>query len=221
MRLVSEDILSEENTPTLTSLTEDVNGKKSLFIEGIFMQADIRNRNRRVYPRQVLEEAVSNYSNKFIESKRSVGELNHPDGPKINLDKVSHRIDSLRWEGSNVVGRAVILEDMPMGRIAKTLIESGVQLGVSSRGLGDIDQVAGKMRRFILNTVDIVHDPSAPESFVNGVMEGVEYTVDDDDEILQMKEDIKDLMHKTPKSQHKIAQKIAFRAFVNKLALGK
>lgn len=219
MKLFSEDILPEENPPELETCVEEVGGKKQLFIEGIFMQADIRNRNRRVYPRSVLSEAVENFNTKFISSGRSVGELNHPDGPKINLDKVSHRIDSLRWEGSNVIGKAAILEDMPMGRIAKTLIESGVQLGVSSRGLGDIDHAAGKMRRFILNTVDIVHDPSAPESFVNGVMEGVDYVVGEDDEIRQMQEDIKDLMHKTPKSQHKIAQAVAFRAFINKLSL--
>ena len=204
----------------LESVVEEVGGKKNLYIEGIFLQADLRNRNKRIYPMGVMKEAVGLYDENFIQKKRSVGELNHPEGPRINLDKVSHQIESLRFDGKNVIGKALILEDMPMGKIAKTLIESGVQLGVSSRGLGDINHSNGTMRKFIMNTVDIVHDPSAPESFVNGVMEGIEYFVDADGEIgREMQEEIKKVIDKTPKSQMAIAQAVCFREFINKIAL--
>ncbi len=153
------------------------NGKKSLIIEGVFMQANKKNRNGRVYERKVLEGAVNKYIKEQVKTGRAVGELNHPEGPTINLDKVSHKITDLRWEGDDVVGKASILQT-PMGKIVEGLLEGGVKLGVSSRGMGSLVQKKGVQHvggDFMLSTVDIVQDPSAPEAFVNGIMEGVDW----------------------------------------------
>ena len=174
MKLITEHI------EDVQYITEVKGGKKQSFIEGIYMQAEQKNRNGRVYPKQVLESAVNKYIKEQVEKGRAVGELNHPDGPTINLDKVSHRITELRWDGNNVVGKALVL-DTPMGKIVKGLMEGGVQLGVSSRGMGSLEQKNGVSvvrPDFILATVDIVQDPSAPEAFVNGIMEGVEWVWD-------------------------------------------
>ena len=162
------------------SITEGKNGKKETYIEGIFMQAEGKNRNGRVYTREVLTSAVDRYNNEQVMTGRAVGELNHPEGPSINLDKVSHRITELKWDGNNVIGKALIL-DTPMGQIVKGLVEGGVQLGVSSRGMGSIEMKNGVnyvKDDFHLSTVDIVQDPSAPNAFVNGIMEGVDWTMD-------------------------------------------
>jgi hypothetical protein len=162
------------------SITEGKNGKKETYIEGIFMQAEGKNRNGRVYTREVLTAAVDRYNNEQVMTGRAVGELNHPEGPSINLDKVSHRITELKWDGNNVIGKALIL-DTPMGQIVKGLVEGGVQLGVSSRGMGSLEKRAGVnyvKDDFMLSTVDIVQDPSAPNAFVNGIMEGVDWTMD-------------------------------------------
>ena len=172
MKLITE--LYEDN---LNYVTEEKNGKKNTVIEGIFMQAESKNRNGRVYPRGVMESAVNKYVNEQVNRGRAVGELNHPEGPTINLDKVSHRITELKWDGNNVMGKALVL-DTPMGQIVKGLVEGGVQLGVSSRGMGTLVNRNGVNvvgNDFILATVDIVQDPSAPEAFVNGIMEGVEW----------------------------------------------
>ena len=153
------------------------NGDKNFIIEGIFAQAEQKNRNGRVYPKQIMENAVNKYVEDQVSKKRAVGELNHPEGPTVNLDKVSHLITDLRFEGNDVMGKAQIL-DTPMGQIVKGLLEGGVQLGVSTRGMGSLEQKNGVMYvrdDFILNTVDIVQDPSAPAAFVNGIMEGVEW----------------------------------------------
>jgi hypothetical protein len=155
-------------------------GKKSTFLEGIFMQAENKNKNGRVYTREVLTNAVDKFVNEQVITGRAVGELNHPDGPTINLDKVSHRITELKWDGNNVLGKALIL-DTPMGQIVKGLVEGGVQLGVSSRGMGSLEMKNGVNHvrdDFMLNTIDIVQDPSAPNAFVNGIMEGVSYEQD-------------------------------------------
>ena len=155
-------------------------GKKSTFLEGIFMQAENKNKNGRVYTREVLTNAVDKFVNEQVITGRAVGELNHPDGPTINLDKVSHRITELKWDGNNVLGKALIL-DTPMGQIVKGLVEGGVQLGVSSRGMGSLDFKDGAnyvRDDFMLNTIDIVQDPSAPNAFVNGIMEGVDWNED-------------------------------------------
>jgi len=152
-------------------------GGKNHFIEGIFMQSEAKNRNGRIYPRGVMEGAVQKYVTEQVKTGRAVGELNHPDGPTVNLDKVSHKIESLDWKGNDVVGKARIL-DTPNGMIVKGLLDGGVQLGVSTRGMGSLERRNNAMyvkEDFILNTVDIVQDPSAPTAFVNGIMEGVEW----------------------------------------------
>ena len=162
------------------SITEGKNGKKETYIEGIFMQAEGKNRNGRVYTREVLTSAVDRYNNEQVMTGRAVGELNHPEGPSINLDKVSHRITELKWDGNNVIGKALVL-DTPMGQIVKGLVEGGVQLGVSSRGMGSLENrngVSYVKDDFMLSTVDIVQDPSAPNAFVNGIMEGVDWKMD-------------------------------------------
>ena len=156
------------------------NGEKKFIIDGIFMQAEQVNRNRRIYPKKVLESAVNKYVADYVNKGRAVGELNHPDGPTINLDKVSHRITELQWNGNDVVGKALIL-DTPMGKIVKGLLEGGCKLGVSSRGMGTVASRNGQTfvnDDFVLSTVDIVQDPSAPSAFVNGIMEGVEWIWD-------------------------------------------
>jgi len=175
MKLITEQI---ENVKILT---EEKNGKKLLYIEGVFLQSELKNRNGRMYPFSVLEREVGRYNEEYVKSKRALGELGHPDGPTINLDRVSHRITSLRAEGNNFIGKAQIL-DTPMGNIAKNLLGEGVQLGVSSRGMGSIDkrEDCNVVRDdFMLTTAaDIVADPSAPDAFVNGIMEGKEWIWD-------------------------------------------
>jgi len=153
------------------------NGEKSYAIEGVFAQAEQKNRNGRIYPRAIMERAVDKYVTEQVQQKRAVGELNHPEGPTVNLDKVSHLITALEWKGNDVVGKAQIL-DTPNGKIVKGLLDGGVRLGVSTRGMGSLENKGGTMYvkdDFILNTVDIVQDPSAPAAFVNGIMEGVEW----------------------------------------------
>jgi hypothetical protein len=171
-------LIAEYNDQSLECIVEaKEGGGKNHFIEGIFMQSEQKNRNGRIYPKAVMEGAVDKYVTEQVNTKRAVGELNHPDGPTVNLDKVSHLITKLEWNGNDVVGKAQIL-DTPMGNIVKGLLEGGVQLGVSTRGMGSLEQRNGTMYvkdDFILNTVDIVQDPSAPTAFVNGIMEGVEW----------------------------------------------
>ena len=170
-------LISEYNDSNLEVIEEKVNGKKTLIIEGIFMQADSKNRNGRIYEKSILEAAVAKYVKEQVSTGRAVGELNHPEGPSINLDKVSHKITELKFDGSNVIGKASIL-NTPMGNIVTGLLEGGVKLGVSSRGMGSLVQKNGAMYvkdDFMLSTVDIVQDPSAPEAFVNGIMEGVDW----------------------------------------------
>jgi len=176
MKLISE--YHDSNLQVITEAKKD--GKKEYVIEGVFMQADKQNRNGRVYEKSILESAVNKYVKEQVKTGRAVGELNHPDGPGINLDKVSHKITELRFEGSDVIGKASILKT-PMGKIVEGLLEGGVKLGVSSRGMGSLEQKQGVMKvgkDFILATVDIVQDPSAPEAFVNGIMEGVDWVWD-------------------------------------------
>lgn len=155
-------------------------GKKGYFIEGIFMQGDLRNRNGRIYPSQTLEKEMNRYNESFVKTKRALGELNHPQGPSINADRVSHLITDMKREGNNFVGKAKILAT-PMGEIVKTFIDEGVKIGVSTRGLGSVKNRNGIMEvqdDFHLATVDIVTDPSGPDCFVNGIMENVEYFYD-------------------------------------------
>jgi hypothetical protein len=172
MKLITEQIDAVE------FLIEESGSKKNHFIEGVFLQADIKNRNNRVYSMDVLEKEVGRYSESYISKDRALGELGHPEGPTVNLDRVSHKIISLQKEGHNFIGKAKIL-DTPMGKIAKNLIDEGVKLGVSSRGIGSITEKNGASyvrNDFMLATAaDIVADPSAPDAFVEGIMEGKEW----------------------------------------------
>lgn len=171
-------LITEASWVELHYITEaTAGGKKNTVIEGIFMQANKQNRNGRIYEDAVLKPAVEKYVREQVVPGRAIGELSHPEGPSINLDKVSHRITELKWNGDDVVGRALVL-DTPMGQIVKGLIEGGVKLGVSSRGMGSLVRKEGKTyvgNDFILNTVDIVQDPSAPDAFVNGIMESCDW----------------------------------------------
>lgn len=173
MKLIAE--YTESNLECIVEKKE--NGEKDYVIEGIFAQAESKNRNGRIYPKAIMEKAVGKYVTEQVKTGRAVGELNHPSGPTVNLDKVSHLITDLKFEGNNVMGKARIL-DTPNGKIVKGLLEGGVQLGVSTRGMGTLESRGGVMYvkdDFMLNTVDIVQDPSAPQAFVNGIMEGVEW----------------------------------------------
>jgi|TARA_R100000329_G_C7558155_1_gene197359 hypothetical protein len=176
MKLITEEIDQVE------VIVEERNGKKNLFIEGIFLQGEIKNRNGRMYPIETLGREVQRYNENFVVKGRALGELGHPDGPTVNLDRVSHKITSLRQEGTNFIGKAQILST-PMGSIAKNLLDEGVKLGVSSRGVGSLNKtnegysVVGE--DFTLATAaDIVADPSAPDAFVDGIMEGKEWVWD-------------------------------------------
>ena len=175
MRLIAEEIT------TVDFICEDKEGKKNYFIEGVFLQAELKNRNNRMYPLRTLQKEVAKYSENYIDKGRALGELGHPDGPSINLDRVSHKIISLKEDGNNFIGKAKLL-DTPMGRIAKDLLGEGVKLGVSSRGMGSIRKEENcnvVMDDFMLATAaDIVADPSAPDAFVNGIMEGKEWVWD-------------------------------------------
>ena len=176
MKLIAE--YQDQEISYMTEATDA--GGKNHVIKGIFAQAESKNRNGRIYPKAIMEKAIDKYNKEQVIPKRAVGELNHPDGPTVNLDKVSHRITELTWSGNNVMGKALIL-DTPMGQIVKGLLDGGVQLGVSTRGMGSLDMKNGVnyvADDFMLNTVDIVQDPSAPNAYVNGIMEGVSYEQD-------------------------------------------
>ena len=215
MKLIAE--YTEQNLEILTE--ENDKGEKTYAIEGIFMQANQKNRNGRIYPKDVMVEAVNKYDTEQVSKGRAVGELNHPEGPTVNLDKVSHKIESLNWKGNDVVGKATILET-PMGKIVKGLLDGGVSLGVSTRGMGSLKNGNDAMivqKDFMLNAVDIVQDPSAPSAFVNGVMEGVEWVwnngIIEAQTIEQMETEIK----KAPRSDLYETQVREFKNFLSLL----
>ena len=215
MKLIAE--FTENNLEVLTEQND--NGEKTYAIEGIFMQAETKNRNGRIYPKDVMVKAVNKYDDEQVSKGRAVGELNHPEGPTVNLDKVSHKIESLHWEGNDVMGKATILET-PMGKIVKGLLDGGVNLGVSTRGMGSLKNGNNAMvvqPDFMLNAVDIVQDPSAPSAFVNGVMEGVEWVwnngIIEAQTIEQMETEIK----KTPRSDLYETQVREFKNFLSLL----
>ena len=174
MKLISEFV---ENDLNFLVEADKKTGKKNYKIQGIFAQAEKKNRNGRIYPMPVMEKALGKYNTDQVSKGRAVGELNHPEGPTVNLDKVSHKINKLEFQGDDIVGEATIL-DTPMGQIVKGLLDGEVQFGVSTRGMGSLSQRNDTMvvnSDYILNAVDIVQDPSAPGAFVNGIMEGVEW----------------------------------------------
>ena len=175
MKLISEEIQNAEY------LVEETNGKKNYKIKGVFLQSDIKNRNGRVYPNEILHKEVTRYNREFINKNRAFGELGHPDGPVVNLERVSHMITKLHPDGSNFVGEAKIM-NTPYGKIVKGLIDEGAQLGVSSRGMGSL-QTRGGVNYvgedfYLATAADIVADPSAPDAFVEGIMEGKEWVWD-------------------------------------------
>ena len=214
MKLITETI---EN---IEVLTEERNGKKDYKIKGIFMQADIKNRNGRIYPVGTLAKEVKRYNEQFIAKKRAFGELGHPDGPTVNLERVSHMITSLKPEGKNFVGEAKIM-DTPYGKIVKNLIDEGAQLGVSSRGMGSLQSgsqgnVVGK-DFYLATAADIVADPSAPDAFVEGIMEGKEWVWDNGVLKSMEVEKYKEEIEKTKRAE--LAEKKAsiFKDFLNKI----
>ena len=216
MKLISEEAI---NVEFLTEATKS--GGKKYFIEGIFMQANKKNRNGRVYPTEILQKEAKRYTTEFIKKKRAFGELGHPDGPTVNLERVSHMIEELEEVGQNFMGRAKIL-DTPYGKIVKNLIDEGAQLGVSSRGMGSlkpgrngISEVQGDF--YLATAADIVADPSAPDAFVHGIMEGKEWVWDNG---LLKETQIQKYKDKIEKSSRKDRENVlveAFKDFIAKL----
>jgi hypothetical protein len=213
MKLITEYV--ENNLETICEAKKD--GTKNYFIEGVFMQSEKKNRNGRIYAKKTMEKAIEKYVTEQVKTGRAVGELNHPEGPTVNLDKVSHKITDLHWQGNDVVGKASILKT-PMGQIVEGLLEGGVKLGVSSRGMGSLVQKNGAQYvgdDFMLSTVDIVQDPSAPSAFVNGVMEGVEWVWDNG---LIRQQDIEIIETEIKSAPRKDLQDVEIRAFKNFLS---
>ena len=215
MRLISEEAVDVE------FLTEATKNGKNYFIEGVFMQAETKNRNGRIYPKEVLQKEAKRYTENFINKKRAFGELGHPDGPTVNLERVSHMIEELEEVDQNFMGRAKIM-DTPYGKIVKSLIDEGAVLGVSSRGMGSlkpgkngISEVQGDF--YLATAADIVADPSAPDAFVAGIMEGKEWIWDNG--ILKEKQiqEYKDKLEKSSRKDREGALVEAFRDFIVKL----
>ena len=215
MKLITEQIEPVE------VLTEDKDGKKNTFIKGVFLQTEITNRNGRMYKYETMAREVNKYNEEFVRRGRALGELGHPEGPTINLDRVSHKIVELMPEGKNFIGKAKLLET-PMGKIAKNLLEEGVQLGVSSRGLGSLKKegtTSVVADDFILSTAaDIVADPSAPDAFVSGIMEGKEWVQVDGRFKEAQIEAVKEALDNAPSLEELAERKVAaFSALLRSL----
>ena len=214
-------ILITEQIEPVEILTEEKDGKKSTYIKGVFLQTEITNRNGRMYKYETMEREVGKYNEEFIKRGRALGELGHPEGPTINLDRVSHKIVELQPEGKNFIGKAKLLET-PMGKIAKNLLEEGVQLGVSSRGLGSLRKEGTTSivaDDFILSTAaDIVADPSAPDAFVQGIYEGKEWALVDGAIKEAQLEAVKEILDNAPSKEELAERKIsAFEALLRSL----
>jgi|TARA_B110000263_G_C15311432_1_gene513541 hypothetical protein len=215
MKLITEEAFDSK------FLIEEVDGKKQFKIKGIFLQADIKNRNGRVYPREILQKEVARYNREFINKRRAFGELGHPDGPVVNLERVSHMITDLHPDGSNFVGEAKVM-DTPYGKIVKNLINEGAQLGVSSRGMGSLVRGHGGVnevgRDFYLATAaDIVADPSAPDAFVEGIMENKEWVWDNGVIKAQEIEEWKKYITEAKRLRLAEAKADVFKKFIEKL----
>ena len=214
MKLISEEIQNAE------MLVEETNGKKNYKIRGVFLQSDIKNRNGRIYENDILTKEVKRYNQEFINKKRAFGELGHPDGPTVNLERVSHMITKLEPEGKNFIGEAKIM-DTPYGKIVKGLIDEGAQLGVSSRGMGSLVQKNGANyvgKDFYLATAaDIVADPSAPDAFVEGIMENKEWVWDNGVIKAQDIEEYKEHIKEAKRLKLAEAKAEVFKSFLEKL----
>jgi hypothetical protein len=214
--------LIKEVYDTVNIITENKLGKgKEYFIEGIFLQSELKNRNGRVYPEKTMDKAVNTYIENYVNKNRAYGELGHPDNPSINLDRVSHMITELRKDGTNYVGKAKIL-NTPMGKIAQGLLDGGANLGVSSRALGSLktnkDGVQIVQDDFVLSTAaDIVADPSAPDAFVRGIMEGLEWVYVDGKYVEKQIEETQKLIKNTPSRRLDEASLLAFEKFLNSI----
>lgn len=216
MKLIKEHT---EEVKLIVEAKKEGSGK-DYFIEGVFLQSDLKNRNGRVYPKEIMQKEVDRYTKEYINKNRAYGELGHPDTPSINLDRVSHMIKGLRMEGNNYIGRAKIL-DTPYGKIVKSLIDEGAQLGVSSRGLGSLVQKNGVnlvQDDFMLATAaDIVADPSAPDAFVEGIMEGAEWVYNASTKSWMMAEQLRSDIKKMTAGQVAESKARMFEAFLNGL----
>ena len=216
LKLISEHV--EHDTDYL--IEQDDKGNKNYKIKGIFMQADIKNRNGRIYPMEVLQKEVKRYSKDYINQKRAFGELGHPDGPTVNLERASHMITDLYPDGKNFIGEAKILST-PMGNIVKSLMDDGAKLGVSSRGMGSLDQKNGanyvRNDFYLATAADIVADPSAPNAFVEGIMEGKEWVWNNG--LIREADvaDIKETIEENHRTNNSSADALAFAKFLQKL----
>ena len=214
--------LIREVTESVNLVTENKLGKgKEYFIEGVFLQSELKNRNGRMYPESVMDKEVARYMQEQVENNRAYGELGHPDSPSINLDRVSHLIVSLRKEGTNYIGKAKILET-PMGQIARGLLDGGANLGVSSRALGSLkvneDGIQVVQDDFMLSTAaDIVADPSAPDAYVRGIMENKEWVFVDGKFVEKHIEEVKAIIRKTSSRNLEEAKIVAFQKFLSKI----
>jgi len=215
-------LITEINEDLSIVESEEDGGKKSLFIEGIFLQSELKNRNGRVYPKELLGREVSRYNEQYIQGKRAFGELGHPDGPSINLDRVSHIITELKESGNDWVGKAKILQETPYGKIVKGILSEGAKLGVSSRGMGTVEEQKDGTKLvkddfYLATAADIVADPSAPNAFVNGIMEGKEWVWDNgilhEKHISEIKQDIEN----SSRTDRKEVSIVAFEKFINSL----
>ena len=213
-------LITETLDSTVNCLIEAVNGGiKNHYITGVYMQAELENRNKRIYPKAILEKAVAKYVDQYVSKGRAISELAHPESPSINLDKVSHRILELVWNGNDVMGKALIL-NTPMGLIVKGLLDGGCQLGVSSRGMGTVSSRGGKTyvnSDYALTAVDIVQDPSAPSAFVNGIMEMTEYFYGNNDIVSETSEKYKKFMKNLSSPQLVEQQTKLFAQFLTEI----
>ena len=216
MKLISEVI--DDNM--VEFITEEKNGSKSHYIQGVFMQAEQKNRNGRVYPKEILKEQVNKYIKEYVDQNRAFGELGHPDGPIVNLERVSHMIKELKEDGNNFMGKAKIM-DTPYGKIVKNLIDEGAKLGVSSRGMGSLKNVGGtnivQDDFYLATAADIVADPSAPEAFVEGIMEGKEWVWDNGVIRERAVQKLKDELVKAKQKQLEETKIRLFTKFMSKL----
>jgi hypothetical protein len=213
--------LIKEINENVQYISEEKDGKRELFIEGVFLQSNLKNRNGRVYPKEVMQKEVARYTAEQIDKNRALGELGHPDGPTVNLDRVSHMIVSLKEDGDNWIGKAKVL-DTPMGKIAANLIEAGAQLGVSSRGLGSIREKSGISEvqdDFMLATAaDIVSDPSAPDAFVQGIMESREWVMVDGIWQAREMEQAQKIIKEASSHELEATKMAVFSSFLNKVS---